>query len=80
MAAELKKIDCTVTSVNCVSALTELLEAAKSGKMLGFAIVWNDNRDNTHTEYCNDSNRTGLRDLVAGASLLLHRLTSRWND
>jgi hypothetical protein len=80
MAAQLKQIACGRPSELAIELLTEALEAAKSGELLSVAIAWCDRNELTHTNYSNDSNLSGRRDLVAAVGLLNHRLVKAWND
>lgn len=79
MAAELKKIETPIVSTEAVSDLEELLAEAKAGNIVSMAIVWCDRKDDTHTSFSNYGCRSGIRELVAGVSLLQYKVTKFWN-
>ena len=61
-----------------VALLRSTLEKAERGDVLSIAIAYCCRNGNTNTAYANSSNKTGLRDLVAAAQLLLFRITDDW--
>jgi hypothetical protein len=80
MPAELKKIDCTITSPELIRDIETLLAEAKAGNITSMAVVWCDNDDCTHTEFANYGKRSGIRELAAGVSLLQYKVMKSWEN
>lgn len=80
MAAHLKEVPKFQPKPWVIESLRDTLAASERGEVVAVGICYVDLEGNVHTDFSNQANGHGGKNLAAAATALLHRITRYWLD